>query len=63
VVRQAHRLPVLIITTDGQGNGAADFDVAFGFPLPLFDVMFRVIENSPAPTSVVPSDCTSLPLL
>jgi hypothetical protein len=54
VVRQAHRLPVLIITTDGQGNGAADFDVAFGFPLPLFDVMFRVIENSPAPTSVVP---------
>jgi hypothetical protein len=28
----------------------------------LFDVMFRVIENSPAPTSVLMSDCTILPL-
>jgi len=60
---QAHGLPALIITTDGEGNGAADFVVAFGFPLPLFDVMFRVIENTPAPTSVLQSDCTSLPLL
>jgi hypothetical protein len=60
---QAHGLPALIITTDGAGNGAADFVVAFGFPLPLFDVMFRVIENTPAPTSVLQSDCTSLPLL
>jgi hypothetical protein len=60
---QAHGLPALVITTDGQGNGAADFVVAFGFPLPLFDVMFRVIENTPAPTSVLVSDCTSLPLL
>jgi hypothetical protein len=60
---QAHGLPALIITTDRHGNGAADFVVAFAFPLPLFDVMFRVIENSPAPTSVLVSDCTSLPLL
>jgi hypothetical protein len=60
---QAHGLPALIITTDEAGNGAADFVVAFGFPLPLFDVMFRVIENTPAPTSVLQSDCTSLPLL
>jgi hypothetical protein len=59
---QAHGLPAVIITTDGDGNGAADFVVAFGFPLPLFDVMFRVIENSPAPTSVLMSDCTILPL-
>jgi hypothetical protein len=60
---QAHGLPAFIITTDGQGNGAADFVVAFGFPLPLFDVMFRVMENNPAPTSVLQSDCTSVPLL
>ena len=60
---QAHGLPALIITTDGDGNAAADFVVAFAFPLPLFDVMFRVIENSPAPTSVLMTDCTSLPLL
>ena len=60
---QAHGLPALIITTDGSGNGEADFVVAFGFPLPLFDVMFRVIENASAPTSVLQSDCTSLPLL
>jgi hypothetical protein len=60
---QAHGLPALIITTDGAGNGVADFVVAFGFPLPLFDVMFRVIENSAAPTSVLQSDCTVLPLL
>lgn len=60
---QAHGLPALIITTDQHGNGAADFVVAFAFPLPLFDVLFRVIENSPAPTSVLVSDCTSLPLL
>ena len=60
---QAHALPALVITTDGDGNGAADFVVAFGFPLPLFDVMFRVIESSPAPTSVLQSDCTTVPLL
>jgi hypothetical protein len=60
---QAHGLPALIITTDGDGNTAADFIVAFAFPLPLFDVMFRVIENSPAPTSVLMTDCTNLPLL
>jgi len=60
---QAHGLPAFIITTDGGGDAAADFVVAFGFPLPLFDVMFRVIENSPAPQSVLVSDCTVLPLL
>jgi hypothetical protein len=59
---QANGLPAVVITTDGDGNGAADFVVAFGFPLPLFDVMFRVIEKSPAPTSVLMSDCTILPL-
>jgi hypothetical protein len=60
---QAHGLPALIINTDGHGNGEADFVVVFAFPLPLFDVTFRVIENSPAPTSVLQSDCTFLPLL
>jgi hypothetical protein len=60
---QAHGLPALIITTDEEGDGAADFVVAFAFPLPLFDVAFRVIENTPAPTSMLQSDCTVLPLL
>jgi hypothetical protein len=60
---QAQGLPAFIITTDGRGNATADFVVAFAFPLPLFDVTFRVIENSPAPTSVLQSDCTVLPLL
>jgi len=60
---QAHGLPALIITTDGEGDGAADFVVAFAFPLPLFDVMFRVIENTPAPMSMLQSDCTVVPLL
>ncbi len=59
---QAHGLPALIITTDEDGNGAADFVVALGFPRPLYDVMFRVLENSPAPKSVLLSDCTILPL-
>jgi len=60
---QAHGLPAFIITTDGDGNATADFVFAQAFPLPLFDVTFRVIENSPAPTSVLQSDCTVLPLL
>src|SRR5207253_7778467 len=60
---QAHGSPALIFTTDGDGSGAADFVFAIGNPLPLFDVTFRVIENSPAPTSVLQSDCTVLPLL
>jgi hypothetical protein len=59
---QAHGLPAVVITTDGAGNGAADFVILFPYPLPLFDVMFRVIENSSAPTSVLMSDCTILPL-
>ena len=46
---QAHGLPALIFTTDGDGRGAADFVFAIGNPLPLFDVTFRVIENSPHP--------------
>ena len=60
---QAHGSPALIFTTDGDGSGAADSVFAIGNPLPLFDVTFRVIENSPAPTSVLQSDCTVLPLL
>jgi len=60
---QAHGLPALIMTTDGDGNAAADFIVAFPFPLPLFDVTFRVVENGPAPTSMLQSDCIILPLL
>ncbi len=60
---QAHGLPALIMTTDGDGNAAADFIVAFPFPLPLFDVTFRVVENGPAPTSMLQSDCIVLPLL
>ncbi len=59
---QAHGLPAVVITTDGDGRGAADFVVAFAFPRPLYDVMFRVIEKSPAPKSVLLSDCTILPL-
>ena len=59
---QAHGLPAVVITTDGDGSGAADFVVAFAFPRPLYDVMFRVIEKSAAPKSVLLSDCTILPL-
>lgn len=59
---QAHGLPALIIMTDAEGKGSADFVVAFAFPLPLFDVTFRVIENSSAPTSMLQSDCIILPL-
>jgi hypothetical protein len=51
------------ITTDDEGNGTADFVVALSFPLPLFDVMFRVLESSAAPTSALVSDCTNVPLL
>jgi len=60
---QAHGLPALLITTDGDGNAAADFIVAFPFPLPLFDVTFRVVESGPAPTSMLQSDCIVVPLL
>ena len=60
---QAHALPALIMTTDGDGNAAADFIVAFPFPLPLFDVTFRVLEDGPAPTSMLQSECFMVPLL
>jgi hypothetical protein len=59
---QSHGLPALILTTDAEGKAAADFVVAFPFPLPLFDVTFRVMENSAAPTSMLQSDCIILPL-
>lgn len=51
------------IITDGKGNGTADFVFASANVLPLFDVMFRVIEDGPAPKSVLQTDCTVLPLL
>lgn len=51
------------LTTDAQGNGETDFVFELTAPLPLFDVMFRVIENGPAPTSVLQTDCTVLPLI
>jgi len=49
-----------VITTDGDGEGSADFTFALAFPLPAFDVAFRVLENTPAPTSVFQSQCTTL---
>lgn len=49
-----------VITTDTDGDGSADFVFALAFPLPTFDVTFRVLENSPAPTSVLQSRCTTL---
>jgi hypothetical protein len=51
------------LTTDAQGDGATDFVFATSVPLPLFDVMFRVIENSPAPVSALQTECTIVPLL
>src|SRR5258708_33014958 len=42
---QAHGLPAVIMTAAGDGNAAADFIAAFRFPLPWFDVTFRVVEN------------------
>jgi hypothetical protein len=50
-------------TTDGEGNGSTDFVFATTVPLPLFDVMFRVIESGSAPQSALQTDCTFLPLL
>lgn len=51
------------LTTDGEGNGATDFVFATTLPLPLFDVMFRVIESGSTPQSVFQTDCTVVPLL
>ncbi|HXM38166.1 MAG TPA: hypothetical protein VN908_05835 [Gemmatimonadales bacterium] len=51
------------LTTDDEGNGATDFVFATTAPLPLFDVMFRVIESGSAPQSALLTDCTVLPLL
>jgi hypothetical protein len=49
-----------VITTDADGSGSADFVFALAFPLPTFDVAFRVLENSPAPTSAFQSPCKTL---
>lgn len=50
------------ITTNQSGKGEADFIFALAFPLPEFDVMFRLLEVGAAPTSVLQSDCITLPL-
>jgi hypothetical protein len=51
------------LTTDAEGNGATDFVFATTVPLPLFDVMFRIIESGSAPQSVLQTDCTVVPLI
>jgi hypothetical protein len=51
------------LTTDERGDGAVDFVFGVAFPLPVFDVMFRVIESGSAPQSALQTDCTILPLL
>ena len=51
------------LTTDAQGNGETDFVFESTVPLPLFDVMFRVIESGSAPQSVFQTDCTVVPLI
>ena len=50
------------LITDANGNGETDFVFETTVPLPLFDVMFRIIESGPAPKSVFQTDCTVVPL-
>lgn len=50
------------LTTDARGRGELEFDFAAGVPFPAFDVMFRLLEDSPAPRSVLVSECTTLAL-
>lgn len=48
------------LVTDKHGNGDIDFNFEAAFPLPDFDVMFRVIESGVAPKSVFLTECTTL---
>jgi hypothetical protein len=50
------------LTTNQRGDGQADFRQALTFPLPAFDVMFRLVEVGVAPKAVLQSSCTTLPL-
>ncbi len=50
------------LTTNQRGDGQADFGQALTFPLPAFDVMFRLVEVGAAPKAVLQSGCTTLPL-
>jgi hypothetical protein len=55
-------VPQLVtLTTDEKGRGELEFDFAAGAPFPAFDVMFRLLEDSPAPRSVLISECTTMP--
>ncbi|HEY7566508.1 MAG TPA: hypothetical protein VH762_03000 [Gemmatimonadaceae bacterium] len=51
-----------ILTTNASGEGQADFGQALTFPLPAFDVVFRLVEVGAAPKAVLQSSCTTLPL-
>jgi len=51
-----------ILTTNASGDGQADFQQALTFPLPAFDVVFRLVEVGAAPKAVLQSSCTTLPL-
>lgn len=51
-----------ILTTNASGDGQADFQQALTFPLPAFDVVFRLVEVGAAPKAVLESSCTTLPL-
>ena len=50
------------VTTDERGDGETDFVFALPFPLPAFDVMFRLLEVGVAPRSVLVTDCITLPV-
>jgi hypothetical protein len=50
------------LTTDQNGDGQTDFVFPQSFPLPEFDVMFRVLEAGAAPQSALLTGCTILPL-
>ncbi len=50
-----------ILTTNASGDGQADFQQTATFPLPAFDVVFRLVEVGAAPKAVLQSSCTTLP--
>jgi hypothetical protein len=49
------------LTTNQRGDGQTDFVFVQSFPLPQFDVMFRVLEAGAAPQSALLTGCTILP--
>ena len=50
------------LTTDAAGRADFAFDFAAMVALPVFDVMFRLVEEGAAPRTVLVSQCRTLPM-